>query len=459
MPTLYIDCSSTATSLINTGIQRVVRNLARHTPAVAASAGYQVKLVAIDAENGEFSEITLNQFQEPRIGAIWQQRTGQLLRMAVLSGINRLRRHLENLFEAPAWTEFINAPYYRPGLARCILFPYLLASSLFKHIRNHDRSDLQPASLWSSTDNLSADILLLADAGWDRPASWPAAERFRERGGYVVTLIYDLIPVSHPQFYEPYLVSTFTHWITESVRCVDYYVCISKNTEIALHEFLTQQQGSAPTGHFYLGSDLDLKAARGTPSPRVMKIAAASSPLFLVVGSLEPRKNLGFVLDAFERAWTNSSDAKLVLVGHNTWRVDDLLDRIRQHPLAEQRLFWVSDASDTDLEYLYQKATALIFASIIEGFGLPIVEAMQRGLPVLCSDIPVFREIADGKANFFSLESTDELAEIIFQASQTPPGRLAYPWLSWKESAAILWKNIHSQFLLERPSCKAQAGT
>jgi alpha-1,2-rhamnosyltransferase len=115
--------------------------------------------------------------------------------------------------------------------------------------------------------------------------------------------------------------------------------------------------------------------------------------------------------------------------------------------LLDTSLFWVRDASDTDLEYLYQNATALVFASMIEGFGLPIVEAMQRGLPVLCSDLPVLRELADGKASFFGLESNDELVAAVTAAATamreagTPP-RVVYPWMSWRTSCEHLLAKV-----------------
>jgi len=268
-------------------------------------------------------------------------------------------------------------------------------------------------------------------------------------------VVYDLIPLSHPQFCPSSFVNAFTNWINKSVPCVDFYICISRSTETALRAFLDRAQGTARTDYFHLGSDLDLAQTQGDPETRVAEIFAGGDPVFLTVGSLEPRKNLSFVLDAFERIWLQNSRVKLALVGHNTWKVEDLLERIRRHPLLDTSLFWISGASDTDLEYLYQNATALVFASMVEGFGLPIVEAMQRGLPVLCSDLPVFREIADGKARFFSLETTDELTQCIRDEMEQyerlkQPRRVPSQWLSWNESTAILLNKVHAQFLLDR---------
>lgn len=445
MPTIYIDCSETSQSPLNTGIQRVVRNIAHYAPELAARKGCAVKLVAF--RDGEYSDISLSDFRTPRFGTRWQERLARDIRLSGLSWIDKLRECLASISNAPAWKEFVNAPRYRFGLARCVLYPFHPFLLLFGH--NAMEAEAKPLPPWAASADPKNDILLLADSTWNFIDIWPAARRFKEQGGHVATIIYDLIPMSHPQFCVPSLVSAFSSWIHDSIPCVDFYICISRSTEDTLRAFLQEAPGSGQTGHFHLGSDLELTKMEDKPKPKVVDIVSPGGPIFLAVGSLEPRKNLTFVLDAFERAWQQSSDIKLVLVGHNTWRVDALLDRIHQHPRLNTSLFWLRDANDADLEYLYGNATALVFASVIEGFGLPVVEAMQRGLPVVCSDIPVLREIADGKATFFSLDEQEELVRAIFAtiAEHTHPERTPQPWLSWRDSTDILLQKICTQLL------------
>ncbi|HRF11447.1 MAG TPA: glycosyltransferase family 1 protein [Candidatus Accumulibacter phosphatis] len=444
MPTIYIDCSSTYRNPINTGIQRVVRNIARHASAAAAHHGYNMRLVA--SRHGEFSEIPLEQFLPQDTGAIWQPSTRRRLLLPLLSSVERLRNRLASLSPSPKWKDFVNAPRYRFGLAQCVVYPFSLPLVLVRHVRKKNTGG-EPARMWAPTSDLSSDILLLADSTWDVADIWPAASRFRQQGGYVAAVIYDLIPLSHPQFFQPSVVSAFTKWLNKSTAYVDFYTCISSSTETALRAFLHDARESGQSTYFHLGSDLDLIPDEGMPSDKVKRIVAGGEPVFLAVGSLEPRKNLAFVLDAFERVWLRDSRVKLVLVGHNTWKVEALIERIEHHHLLDASLFWVRDASDTDLEYLYQNATALVFASIIEGFGLPVVEAMQRGLPVLCSDLPVLRELADGKAHFFGLESGDELVAAVttsaaaMRQAGTPP-RMIHEWMNWRESCDQLLAKV-----------------
>src|SRR5262249_19604000 len=109
-------------------------------------------------------------------------------------------------------------------------------------------------------------------------------------------------------------------------------------------------------------------------------------------------------------------------------------------------LFIFRDVTDHELELCYQRANALIMSSVVEGFGLPIVEAFQRGLPVLCSDIPVFREIADSDAWFFGLEDSAQLVRVIRQFIACAPEAFARSnktlWPTWRQSTEILFRSI-----------------
>jgi alpha-1,2-rhamnosyltransferase len=102
-----------------------------------------------------------------------------------------------------------------------------------------------------------------------------------------------------------------------------------------------------------------------------------------------------------------------------------------------------NDLSDTSLEHAYSHASALVFASYVEGFGLPLVEAMQRGLPAMGSDIPVFREIGGEFMAYFDLAEPQSLADLVarFESSgQFPAARNVadWHWIGWREASAQL---------------------
>ena len=113
-----------------------------------------------------------------------------------------------------------------------------------------------------------------------------------------------------------------------------------------------------------------------------------------MVGSIEPRKGHIVALRAIAHLQRLDVPAKLVVVGRVAWGGRAIAKALRRY----ERLGWVewyADADDAVLSEQYKEADGLIAASYAEGFGLPLVEALQAGLPVLASDIAVFRDIAD----------------------------------------------------------------
>src|SRR5690606_41798773 len=133
-------------------------------------------------------------------------------------------------------------------------------------------------------------------------------------------------------------------------------------------------------------------------------------PLDLMVITIEPHKNHVYLLDAFDLLWAENTDAALCFVGKIGWKNEHLIERIRRHPQLGKRLFMWNDLNDRELEYCYLNPRSLLFPSHVEGFGLPLVEAMQRKLPVMASDIPVFREIGGDAMAYFELSDPDNLA-------------------------------------------------
>ncbi|MDR9778211.1 glycosyltransferase, partial [Rhizobium hidalgonense] len=155
----------------------------------------------------------------------------------------------------------------------------------------------------------------------------------------------------------------------------------------------------------------------------------SSTPTFLMVGTLEPRKRQLQALLAFERLWAQGYTVSLVIVGKYGWNVDFLVEMLSDHPELNRHLFWFAQTSDEFLEKLYATSSCLIAASSGEGFGLPIIEAAQHGIPIIARDIPVFREIASDHAYYFKGNSAIALAKCItdWLDLDVPPSSLEIP--------------------------------
>ncbi len=129
----------------------------------------------------------------------------------------------------------------------------------------------------------------------------------------------------------------------------------------------------------------------------------------LFVSSLEPRKNIGLLIEAMHKI---SVDIPLVLVGWHGWGDKEWLEKIKSTKL-KTRIHIIGHVPDKHLAEIYNGATALVYPSLYEGFGLPIVEAMACGCPVICSDTASMPEAAGGAALFINPKKSDELSAAI----------------------------------------------
>lgn len=150
--------------------------------------------------------------------------------------------------------------------------------------------------------------------------------------------------------------------------------------------------------------------------------AAANAPAsrrehLLCVGTLEARKNLPRVLDAYARVVARGPTPPLVLAGRRGHEAERILARAGAPDLRDKVRF-VEAPSEQDLVQLYANARALIFASLDEGFGLPLLEAMAAGCAILTSDVAALPEIAGPAALLVSPTDTDQIANGLLQIAQ-----------------------------------------
>jgi glycosyltransferase involved in cell wall biosynthesis len=234
-------------------------------------------------------------------------------------------------------------------------------------------------------------------------------------------------------------------------------VCISRSVADDVMEWLRENSSkrieSLPIGYFHLGADTESSiSTMGLPDDAGMVLSALSSkPSFLMVGTIEPRKGHAQTLSAFELLWKKGVDVNLVIVGKRGWLVENLIERLSNHPMLGKRLFWLEGVSDEYLKEIYLCSKAVIMASEGEGFGLPIVEAARHRIPLILRNLPVFQEVAGKHAAYFSGLDAEALATTIINwleqnvNGKTPPSE-NIRFLSWNESAQSLKNLLQNPF-------------
>jgi len=282
-------------------------------------------------------------------------------------------------------------------------------------------------------------------------AQWPYLSTIRSEGVKVCFVVYDLLPIKFPQYWPAKHSVHLIHeeWLKVLTQ-MDGAVCISKAVADELVEWIRDRQIKRlrpyKVGWFHLGADIENSVpTTGLPenSGSILE-KLRSETTFLMVGTIESRKGHALVLSAFERLWNEGTDVNLVVVGKQGWLVEELVKKIRRHREFGKRLFWLSGISDEYLAKVYAASTCLIAASEGEGFGLPLIEGAQHGLPIVARDLPVFREVAGNFAYYFRYDSSpEELAAAIsewmdlYEKGEHPKSE-GMPYLTWKDSARQL---------------------
>ena len=241
-----------------------------------------------------------------------------------------------------------------------------------------DRPDFQPSDWYPTTETFDVD---------QRPGF---AEFVARPPCRLAALFPDAIPLHFPQITWPHSVARHPVYLTTLAR-FDHVFAISQAVRRDLEGFW-RWQGREPAGAVSvlpLGADFDNSA-------RHAQREAVPPPVLLCVGIVEPRKNQVFLLDVARKLRAAGVDFELHIVGRvNPHFGAAIAAEIKQTCRTLAGVQFHEAASDETLASLLSRTRAVVFPTLAEGCGLPILEALWRGLPCVCSDLPVLRENTD----------------------------------------------------------------
>lgn len=271
-----------------------------------------------------------------------------------------------------------------------------------------------------------------------------------QRGGVKMSfVIYDILLQHHPEWGPPGLAEVLAEWLHSTTELADELYCIS---EAVAHDVARWMKKNPPQRYappllksFHMGADLaSSNPTKGLPPEAPAVLAQlAKRPSFIMVGTIEPRKGHKQALAAFELLWARGVEVNLVIVGKLGWKMNAWAEDLLRHPEMNKRVFWARGISDEYLEVLYGKCTCLLAASEGEGFGLPLIEAAQFGIPILARDLEIFREVAGDFAQYFDGLAPEPLAQAVqqwldaYMAGSARSSR-GMPYLTWEQSAQQL---------------------
>ena len=261
------------------------------------------------------------------------------------------------------------------------------------------------------------------------------------RGRSVVT-IHDVSFLRHPEFAETRNLAYLNAKIRQTVTRAD---AILTDSQFSANE-ITELLGVKPDRVHAI--PLGITPPPPTPTPErvraLLQALGLDRPYLLAVGTIEPRKNLAFLVDVFEAI--KDFDGVLAVVGMPGWKVEPIIARMRTSPMAG-RILQLGYQPDETLGALYAGAEALVFPSLYEGFGLPPLEAMARGTPVVASGIKVLREVLGESARMVNGFDAGEWASAIGallrnrgeRARLSEAGRRQAARFTWEITAQKTW--------------------
>jgi glycosyltransferase involved in cell wall biosynthesis len=262
---------------------------------------------------------------------------------------------------------------------------------------------------------------------------FPTVKESFNLADHEASTIHDVSTLLMPECHEEANVAFHLDHLAEQVATDDTTFCISEATRVALHAAFPSIVGKTRLLTQYVDWPDDyLTMERNLPSLRL-------GPFAVVVGTIEPRKNLGLLLRALHLPEVQRSQLRFVVVGRKGWMVDQLLAELP--PAAKERILFSGFVSEFTKYRLIRAAEFLIFPSIYEGFGIPALEALSLGKPVLASRSSSLPEVVQEAGVFFDPFSVTDFADAISAISH--PQKLAeLAPLALANAAAFDWQRM-----------------
>jgi glycosyltransferase involved in cell wall biosynthesis len=229
-----------------------------------------------------------------------------------------------------------------------------------------------------------------------------------------VYLVHDLIPISHPQFCRPREAERHRDRMLNILATAAGVIGNSRATLDELAQFAASEDLPMPSSH---------AAWLGVDPPPPAAPALTNRPTFVTLGTIEGRKNHRLLLEVWQRLIDRmGNDApQLLIIGQRGWEAEPVFEMLDRCEKLRGHVTELSCCSDQELAGHLASARALLFPSLAEGFGLPLVEALTSGVPAIASNLPVFSEICGEIPTYLSAsdDAAWEQAILNFAASES----------------------------------------
>ena len=222
------------------------------------------------------------------------------------------------------------------------------------------------------------------------PGHFPILIKLSKR--YICT-IHDITPILHPQHHPRWRILYSRIALPRLIASSDKIIAVSQQTKKDLIAYYDVPDDKISV--IYEGASKEYKKLDITTVDAIRRKYNLDDPFILFIGNLEPRKNIPNLIRSFSLCIKHNADLKLVIVGRKAWMYGEIFTTITELHL-ENSVIFLNYVPHEDLPPLYNAAKIFVYVPFYEGFGLPVLEAMQCGTPVITSNISSLPEIVGG---------------------------------------------------------------
>ena len=260
-----------------------------------------------------------------------------------------------------------------------------------RHVRSSIVRELAKSAVCGANTGDGRLYLNIGHTGLDDPGfqTWVGGTGVRP-----IYLVHDLIPITHPEYCRAGEQARHERRMRTVLETARGVIGNSQATIDELAEFSVAEGRRMPPA---------VAAWLGTPTPPLQRPeTGADHPTFVVLGTIEARKNHFMLLQLWKKliGRLGPKTPRLLIIGQRGWECEEVFALLDRDETLRSAVEELGDCSDEAMMGHLANARALLFPSLVEGYGLPLVEALQVGTPVIASDLPVFREIGQGVPDF-----------------------------------------------------------